>query len=46
MTIYWALTHLTSLPDPTKSVEEQDMKLLEILMYVEDMLIPKEEETE
>jgi len=44
LTLYWALTHLTSLPDPTKSVEDQDTKLLEILMYVEDEIIPKMEE--
>ena len=36
--MYWACTRLTSLPDPTKSVEEQDMKLLEILLYVEGVL--------
>jgi len=38
LTLYWACTHLTTLPDPTKSVEEQDTKLFDILMYVEEVL--------
>ncbi len=38
MTLYWACTNLTTLPDPTKSVEEQDTKLLEILMFVGDTI--------
>jgi len=41
--MYWACTRLTSLPDPTKSVEEQDMKLLEILLYVEAVLEKEQE---
>jgi len=44
--MYWALTHLTTLPDPTKSVEEQDTKLLEILMYVEEVLARRAREME
>ena len=44
--MYWALTNLSSLPDPTKSVEEQDTKLLEILMYVEDTLGKRMKEQE
>ena len=36
--MYWALTHLRTLPDPTKSIEEQDTKLLDILLYVEEVL--------
>ena len=44
--MYWALTRLTSLPDPTKSVEEQDTKLLEILLYVEEVLAKRAKEIE
>ena len=43
MTMYWALTRLTTLPDPTKSVEDQDMKVLDILMYVEEVLLKEKE---
>lgn len=42
--MYWACTRLTSLPDPTKSVEEQDVKLLDILLYVEEVLEKENEE--
>ncbi len=41
--MYWALTHLTSLPDPTKSIEDQDTKLLDILLYVEEVLVKEAE---
>jgi len=41
--MYWALTNLASLPDPTKSIEEQDTKLLDILLYVEDVLAKEKE---
>jgi hypothetical protein len=36
--MYWACTRLTTLPDPTKSVEDQDTRLLDILLYVEEVL--------
>ncbi|MCK4266268.1 MAG: hypothetical protein KAX31_03240 [Thermoplasmata archaeon] len=35
MTMLWACRNLSSFPDPTKSIEDQDVKLLEILMFVE-----------
>jgi hypothetical protein len=35
MTLLWALQNLSSLPDPTKPVWDQDPKMLEILMLVE-----------
>ncbi len=38
MTLYWACTNLTTLPDPTKSVEDQDTKLLDILKFVGDTI--------
>ena len=34
----WACKNLSSFPDPTKSIEDQDVKLLAILMFVEDEL--------
>jgi hypothetical protein len=38
MTLLWACTNLSTLPDPTKPVWEQDAKVLEILMYTEEKL--------
>lgn len=36
--MFWACRNLASFPDPTKSVEDQDTKLLDILMFVEERL--------
>ncbi len=36
--MYWACRNLASFPDPTKSVEDQDTKILDILMFVEETL--------
>jgi len=41
--MYWACRNLASFPDPTKSVEDQDTKILDILIFVEEIL---EKETE
>lgn len=35
ITLLWACTRLSSLPDPTKPVWEQDAKILEVLMMVD-----------
>ena len=34
----WACKNLSSFPDPTKSIEDQEVKLLEILIFVEGEL--------
>ena len=34
----WACKNLSSFPDPTKSIEDQEVKLLEILMFVEETI--------
>lgn len=34
----WACRNLSSFPDPTKSVEDQDTKILDILIFVEETL--------
>ena len=39
MTRHWACTRLTTLPDPTKSVWEQDAVMLELLVYVDEQLM-------
>jgi len=36
--LLWACKNLSSFPDPTKSVWEQDPKVLEALMYTEEQL--------
>lgn len=41
--MYWACTHLMSLPDPTKPVWEQDPTVLEILMTVEEEMLREAE---
>ncbi len=46
MTMLWACKNLSSFPDPTKSIEDQDVKLLEILMFVEDTLGKRMKEQE
>jgi len=37
--MYWACTNLSTLPDPTKPVWEQEAKALEVLMTVERVLM-------
>lgn len=39
--MHWACTRLSTLPDPTKPVWEQDAMILEMLIYV-DTEIAKE----
>ena len=36
MTLHWACTRLTTLPDPSKPIWEQDAVILELLVYVEN----------
>jgi len=40
------LTNLKSLPDPTKSVWEQDVRTIEILMYVDKIVNAGEKRVE
>ena len=37
----WACQNLSSFPDPTKPVWEQDSKMLETLMWVENELLKR-----
>lgn len=34
--MHWACTRLTTLPDPTKPIWDQDAKILELLIYVDN----------
>ena len=44
--MHWACTRLSTLPDPTKPVWEQDAVILEMLIYVETELAKEADRTE
>jgi len=46
LTLLWACQNLTTLPDPNKPVWEQDAKMLETLMWVEEALRKEAEKEE
>ena len=44
--MHWACTRLSTLPDPTKPVWEQDAVILEMLILVETELAKEADRTE
>ncbi len=46
MTLLWACQNLSTFPDPNKPVWDQDAKMLETLMWVEERLRTEAEKEE